>query len=108
MSKPIGHRIKSVCTELERSGPRTSRQLGRIDMMGAEAARQYCLRALDKGFLTSDLQSPPVYAVVNNWRDLVASVGISKPREITVQKPVWRVRSLPAIGARNSVFDVRV
>lgn len=115
MVKPIGPQITSVCTALERLGPRTARELAQY--LGVEAhplVKQACVRAVGHGFLNYDGE---VYDVVAGWRDRVrwpihpqtATWGEREIKEIPPAPkfmPAPR-RSLPQFGVRNSIFDVR-
>ena len=118
MSQPIGAQIISVCTALERLGPRTARELAQY--LGVEAhplVKQACVRAVGHGFLTCDGDD---YDVAACWRDAVrlpihpqkATWGERSTKELPqdvarlMTMPAAR-RTLPALGVRNSIFDVR-
>ena len=118
MAKPIGAQIISVCTALERLGPRTTQELAQY--LGVKAyvlVKQACVRAAAHGFLTCDGDD---YDVAAYWRDAVrwpihpqkATWGERSTKELPpdvsrlMTMPSAR-RTLPALGVRNSIFDVR-
>jgi hypothetical protein len=105
--RPIGGRIRQVCTALEQCGPSTDKQIDAWMGVGLAEVRKYAKRAEAFGMVAIDHScTPVVYSVCEGWRvraDLPRKEQAPKalPLQTSHVRPVNSVFEMGARAAEN-------